>query len=236
MIESASRIDPSPASASSASAASSAVHLLLPGNHLQLRQNVVELDRVKAEVLAARADGLRNVLRLGGRHHEDDVRRRLFQRLQQRVEGRLGNLVRFVEDVDLVAVARRSVARRIAQLANLVDAAIGGRVDLDHVDGVALANLDAGVADAARLRRRALRRANLGAAVQRHGQDARDGGFADAAMPGKDVAVRNAVLAERIHQRARHVVLAGHVGKALRTVFSGQNLITHVCALPSKAD
>jgi hypothetical protein len=26
------------------------------------------------------------------------------------------------------------------------------------------------------------------------------------------------------------VVLAGHVGKALRAVFSGQNLVSHVCA------
>ena len=32
---------------------------------------------------------------------------------------------------------------------------------------------------------------------------------------------------ERVQQRARDVVLAGHVGKALRTVFPGQNLITH---------
>ena len=32
---------------------------------------------------------------------------------------------------------------------------------------------------------------------------------------------------ERVEQRARYVVLAGHVGKALRTIFSGQNLVTH---------
>jgi hypothetical protein len=128
----------------------------LAGNHLQLRQNVVELDRVKAEVLAARADGLRNVLGLRRGHHEDDVRRRLFQRLEQRVEGGFGDLVRLVENVDLVPVARGGVAGRVAQFANLVDAAVGGRVDLDHVDGVALANLDAGVADAAWLRGGAL--------------------------------------------------------------------------------
>jgi hypothetical protein len=27
----------------------------------------------------------------------------------------------------------------------------------------------------------------------------------------------------------RDMVLAGHVGKALRTIFSGQNLVTHAC-------
>ena len=76
----------------------------------QLADDVVELDRAKAEMLAARADGLRNVFRLRGRQHEDDVVGRLFQSLQQRVESGIGDLVRFVEDVDLEAVAGRTVA------------------------------------------------------------------------------------------------------------------------------
>ena len=45
--------------------------------------------------------------------------------------------------------------------------------------------------------------------------------------PGKDIAVRDTVLRQRVHQRARDVVLAGHVGKTLRAIFPGQNLITH---------
>ena len=79
--------------------------LLLAGDHLQLGENVVEFDGVKAEVLAAGADGLGNVLGLRGGHHEDDVGGRLFESLEQGVEGGLGDLMRFVEDVDLVAVA-----------------------------------------------------------------------------------------------------------------------------------
>ena len=153
MMLRASRIEPSPASAKQGERSVFGLDLLLRGNHLELRENVVELDGVKAEVLAARADGLRNIFRLGRRHHEDDVRRRLFEGLEQGIEGGLGDLVGFVEDVDLVAVAGGRIARSVAQLANLVDAAIGGRVDLDHVDGVALANFDAGVADAAGLGR-----------------------------------------------------------------------------------
>src|SRR4051812_32360679 len=62
-------------------------NILLPRNHLELREDVVKLDRMKAEVLAARTDRLRNVLRLGSCHHENDVRRRLFQRFKQSVEG-----------------------------------------------------------------------------------------------------------------------------------------------------
>ena len=115
---------------------------------------------MKAEVLAARADRLRNILRLRSRHHEDDVRRRLLERLEQSIEGGLGDLVRLVEDVDLVPVARRTVARSVAQFANLVDAAVGRSVDLDDINS-GRAYLRAGVANAARLAVWALRRADL---------------------------------------------------------------------------
>ena len=74
---------------------------------------------------------------------------RLFEGLEQGVEGGVGDLMGFVEDVDLVAVAGRGVAGGVAEFANLVDAAIGGGVDFDHIDGVALADFDAGIADAA---------------------------------------------------------------------------------------
>src|ERR1700739_998371 len=199
----------------------------LRGNHLELRKDVVELYRMKAEVLAARADGLRNVLRLGSRHHEDDVRRRLFECLQQSIERSLGDLVRFVEDVNLVAVACGRVAGRVAQFANLVDAAVGGGVDLDYIHGVALADLNAGVAHAAGLRRGTLGRAYLSTAIQGLGKDAGDGGFANAAVAGKDIAVGDAVLRERVQQCTCDVVLAGYVGKALRTIFASQYLVTH---------
>ena len=156
--------------------------VFLRGDHLQLRENVIELDGVKAEVLAPGANRLWNIFWLSRCHHENDVRRRLFQRLEQRVESGFGNLVSLVENVNLVAIARRRIARGIAQLANLINAAIRGRVNLDHIDRVALANFDAGIAYATRLRRGTFRRPDCVAAVQRHGHDARNGGFSDPAM------------------------------------------------------
>ena len=81
-----------------------------------------------------------------------------------------------------------------------------------------------------RLRIRTSDRETDRAAVQRHGQDAGNRRFANASMARKDVAVRNSILAKRIQERAGHMVLAGHVRKALRTVFSRQYLIAHcVC-------
>ena len=61
--------------------------------------------------------------------------------------------MRFINDEDLVAVARRAIPDVFAQLAHLVDAAIRGRVDLDHVDAVAGGDLFATGALAARLER-----------------------------------------------------------------------------------
>ncbi len=182
---------------------------------------------MKAEVLAARPDGLRNVFGLGGRHHEDDVGRRLLECLQQGIESCVSNLVCFVEDVHLEAIACGRVAGSVAKFAYLVDAAVGGSVDFDDIDSIALADFSAGFTYRAWLRRWPLGRANLVAAVERHGQDAGDGGFADAAMAGKNISVRYPVLAEGVKQGTGHVILAGHIGESLRTVFSGQNLITH---------
>ncbi len=102
-------------------------------------------------MLAARADGLRNILGLGGGHHKDDVAGRLLQRFKQRIEGGVGDLVRFVENVDFEAVARRTIAGGFAQFADFVDAAIGGRINFDYVDRVAGANFGAGIANAAGL-------------------------------------------------------------------------------------
>ena len=69
----------------------------------------------------------------GGAQHEDHPLGRFFQRLQQRVEGFVGDLMRFVNDEDFVAVARRTIAHVLAQFAHFVDAAIGGRVDFDDI-------------------------------------------------------------------------------------------------------
>ena len=174
-------------------------------------------------MLAARADGLRNILRLRGRQHEDDVAGRLLQRLQQSVEGGVGDLVRFVENVDLEAVARGTIAGGLAQFADFVDAAVGGGVDLDDVDGVSGPNLGAGIADAAWLRNRMV----LGAAVQGHGQDARDGGLPDAAVAAEDVAVGGPALLDGVLEGAGNVFLSDDFGELLRTVFARQNLIAH---------
>jgi hypothetical protein len=94
------------------------------------------LDAAQIEALAARQHGDRNLADFRGGEDELDVLRRLFQRLQQRIEGLPRQHVDFVDDVDLVARLGRPVAHLLDDLAHVVDAGPGGRVHLDDV-GVA---------------------------------------------------------------------------------------------------
>ena len=62
------------------------------------------------------------------------MRRRLFQRLEQRVEGVLRQHVHFIDDIDLVAGLDRGIAHALDDLAHVIDTGIGGGIHLDHVD------------------------------------------------------------------------------------------------------
>ena len=189
----------------------------------QLTDNVIEFNRPETEVLAARANGLRNIFRLGRCQHENDVVRRLFQRLQQRIEGGIGDLVSFVENVNLEAIAGRAIARCLPQFANFVDAAVGGGVDFNDVDRIPRPNFRARFAHAAGLGHRMI----LRTAVQRHREDSRDGGLPNAAMAAKYVAMGRASLLDSVLQRTGHVLLSDDLGEFLGTVFARQDGVTH---------
>jgi len=86
------------------------------------------------EMLRPRTDSLGEIFRFCRCHHENDFVGRLFQKSKQRVRSLVGQHVGFVEDHNFVAPARGRVADHFAQLADLVDAAIGRCVDLDHIE------------------------------------------------------------------------------------------------------
>ena len=128
-----------------------------------------------------------------------------------------GHHVRLVDDVDLVAAADRGEERPLAQVAGVVDAAVAGGVDLDHVDAArtAAGQVAAGLALAARLG------ARTRLAVQRAGQDAGRGGLATAARTGEQVGVVDPVVGQRPLQRLGDVLLADDVGEGVRVGSAG---------------
>ncbi len=178
-------------------------------------------DAGEVEALATGEDGGRKLEGFGGGQDEDHAGRRLFQGLEQGVERLVGEHVDFVDDVDLRPSARGRVAGILAQLAHLVDAAVRGPVDLQHVHAPAAGDLPAGVAFIAGNRGRAL------LAVQGLGQDAGGGGLSHSARPAEEIGVGHPPRGDGVSQGAGHVLLAHHVLEHLGAVLSRQDEIGH---------
>ena len=60
-------------------------------------------------------------------------RRWLFKRFEEGVKGLFCEHVHFVDDVDFIISRRGSIAHRFVQLTNIINAAIGGAVDFNHI-------------------------------------------------------------------------------------------------------
>ena len=194
-------------------------NLLGVGDGLELVGDLLDADGLELEHLRPRLDGRRHFLELRRGHHEDDMRRRLLDRLEERIEGLGRETVDFVDDENLVAVAdRRDAQAGDDDVANLVDLCVGGGVDLEHVHVTALSNLDARVAHAARIGRGSLD------AVQPARQDAGGRGLPDTARAGEDKRLRDALGGDRVAQRLRDAALADDVIEPLRAPLAGNNL------------
>ena len=182
--------------------------------------------RAQVELQAAAQHRDRHLLRIGGGQHELQVLGRLLERLQHRVEGGRREHVHLVDHVDLEAPGHRLVDRLVEQLADLVDAAVGGGVQLDIVDMAAGIDVAAGVADAAGLGGDAALPVRTGA-VQALGKDARDGRLADAAGAGEQVGMVQSLAGQRVAQGLHDMLLPHHLGEAARPVLAGKDDIGH---------
>ena len=116
----------------------------------------IQGDAAEIEALAAAEDGGQHPLGVGGGQHEHHPRRRLLQRFEQGVERRGGEHVALIHHIHLPAGLHRRKARALDQLADVVHAGVGGGVDLDHIEGVAVGDRGAELTGAAGLRRRAI--------------------------------------------------------------------------------
>ena len=192
-------------------------------NRFQPLDQHVRLDPAQIKSLTARQNGHRHLANFGSGEDEFDVRRRLFQGLQQGVERGRRQHVHFVDDIDLVARLDRRIARAVQQLAHLIDLGAAGGVELQHIHVPAFDNGPAMAAFVAQGHRGAV---NLvGLIVQGPRQQARCGGLADAAHPGQHKGMGNPTRRERIGEGAHHGLLADQILKGARPVFARQDLI-----------
>ena len=135
----------------------------------EVRGQFLGLDPAQLEFLAARQDGDRDLAHLGGGEDELGVRRRLLDRLEQRIPGLGREHVHLVQDVDLVARGAGQELQAFEQLQHVLLAGLRGRVHLDHVERPVLVDRPAAGADAAGLGRRPALTVGAGA-VQARGR------------------------------------------------------------------
>ena len=187
----------------------------------QSADDFVDFDGREIEPLAPRQHRDRQLFGVRRTEDEFDVLGRFFQRFQQRVEGRPGQHVDFVDDVDLVPRPARSHADVGSQRSDFVDAAVGRAVDLDHVD--VFSRID-GLGNVGRVVG-AGRRA--GGIVERLGKDPRRAGLADSASSREQVRMTDAVGLDRVFQRSPDVFLADQFIESPRAIPPGDdNVVT----------
>ena len=119
-------------------------------------------------------------------------RRRLLERLEERVPGRGREHVDLVDDVNLEPVARRAEREPLLEAAHLVDAVVARAVNLLDVDVGPGGNLAARGADLARRGGRTGSAAVRAEAVQALASRRALRGLADAADAGEEERVRDA--------------------------------------------
>ena len=153
---------------------------------LKLRADLLNVQRLQMELQAAREDRDRQLLRIGSRQQEFNVRGRLFQRFQQGVEAVARQHVHFIDQIDLEASARRGVLHVIEQIAGVFHFGTRGGVDLDQIDKAPLLDLPAVVTHATR------GGGDPGFAVETFCQQTGNRGLTDAAGAGKKIGVMDA--------------------------------------------
>jgi hypothetical protein len=117
--------------------------------------------------------------------------------------------------------ACRRINRVLEQLPHLIDTGIGRRIDLKQVNKAAAIDFLASRTNTAGRCR------DSGLAIQRFGEDARQGRLADPPRTGKQIGVVQALLGERVRQRTDHMLLPNQRRKIARPPLARKNLITH---------
>ena len=116
----------------------------------------------------------------------------------------------FVDQVDLELTRRGGDGDVLFDAADLLDAAVAGRVQFDQVEGAPGKQINAGLAFVAGLTVAAV------GAVERAAEEAARAGLAGAPWPGEEVGVGDAAGLQRVGQRLGDVLLPGEVAEGPR--------------------
>ena len=198
-------------------------------NAPQIFLNIRHRQAVKIKALAAGDDRGGELLRFGGGENEHNVGGRLLQRFQERVEGGVGQHVRFVHDEYAVRQFQRRIVRPLDQRADVVHAVVAGRVNFRNVRAGLAQGPAAGFALAAGL---SLLR---GKAVDSARQNLRRAGLAGAARTAEQIGMRGMPRTDLVLQNGCNMPLPDDLGKSPRPVGAVQRAVCHGAHLPMKS-
>ena len=155
----------------------------------QLPYDNIARDGFEVEYLAAREDGGKYLLLLGGSHDEDDILGWLLQRFEEGVERRRREHVHLVDDIDFVTPYLGRNVYLLDELAYVVGRVVGGCVHLKNVERTLLCKGSATITLSARLATCKGRRAIDGSS-----KNTGCGGLPDPSWAAKKIGVRRLLL------------------------------------------
>ncbi len=176
--------------------------------------NLRNRQALEIELQTARQHGDGQLLRISRREQELDVRRRLLEGFQKRIERVSGQHVHFVHEIDLVAPASRRVLHVVQQLSRVVDLGTRGGIDLDEVHEASAVDLPARRAHAAGLG------GHAGLAVQALGKYPGDRRLAYAPRASEQERVVYPSALQGVDESAADMFLPDQLGEFLRPPFA----------------
>ena len=212
---------------STVSLASHDIESLLLRRYTFLRSDILEIvncviDSYALEVidLTATEYGGENLVLLGGGEDEDWIGGRLFERLEQSIEGPLGEHVHLIDDIDAVLAYLRGYAHLLNESAYVLDGVVARRIQLVDIETALLIEshatftLIAGIV----LRRRV-------ETVDCFCEDTCTSGFTHPSRAAEEIGMRKPVGADGIAQRVSECRLPYHRAKCSRTILACRNYI-----------
>ena len=177
-------------------------------------------NRAKLKALAAGNDGRQHFVGLGRGKDKLHVGGRLFEGLEQGIEGRSTEHVYFVDNIDFKAALGRGKAAVFAEVADLIDAVVRGAVNFDDVHAGAVHD---GAGDIG-----IVIRGDAGATfgIEGLGKETGGTGLSGTAGADKEIGVGDPVALDGVAQGADDMILPDQFVELLGSPSAGNYLVT----------
>ena len=192
--------------------------MLLPGNKVQMLDNLPRGNALEVETLATGEDSWQHFMHICGGQDKDSIAWRLLQGLEQGIKGFGGQHVRFVKHINLVLTRGGRHHDLFAQVTDAVNTTIGSGINLDDIERVASGNLTALLALVAGFP------IDWMTTIDGFSQETGSTRLAGSSRAGEEIGMCEVTITERVFERANDRFLPNEVTESLRTPFAVERL------------